>query len=35
MGTTITHLDIELKMKFSGIKYLESKTNSEVFKRVW
>ena len=28
MGTTITDLDIELKMKISRIKYLESKTNS-------
>ena len=25
MGTTITDLDIELKMKFSRLKYLESK----------
>ena len=25
MGTTITDLDMELKMKFSRIKYLESK----------
>ena len=25
MGTTITDLDIELKMKISRIKYLESK----------
>ena len=25
MGTTITNLDIELKMKISRIKYLESK----------
>ena len=35
MGTTITDLDIELKMKISRIKYLESKTNSQIFKRVW
>ena len=26
MGTTITDLDIELKMKISRIEYLESKT---------
>ena len=25
MGTTITDLDIELKMEISGVKYLESK----------
>ena len=35
MGTTITGLDIELKMKISRIEYLESKTNSQIFKRVW
>ena len=35
MGTTITDLDIELKRKISRIKYSESKTNSQVFKRVW
>ena len=28
MGTTITDLQIELKMKISGIKYLESKYNN-------
>ena len=26
MGTTITDMDIELKLKFSRIKFLESKT---------
>ena len=35
MGTVITDLDIELKMKINRIKYLESKTNSKFFKRVW
>ena len=35
LGTTITYLDIELKMKVSRIEYLESKTNSQIFKRVW
>ena len=35
MGTTMTGLDIELKMKMSRIEYLESKTNSQIFKRVW
>ena len=35
MGTTITDLDIELKMKFNRIEYLESKTNPRVFNRVW
>ena len=35
MDTTITDLDIELKMKISRIEYLEKKTNSKVFKRVW
>ena len=35
MGTVITDLDIELKMKISRIEYLESKTNSQIFKRVW
>ena len=34
LGTTKTDLDIELKMKISRIKYLESKTNSQTFKRV-
>ena len=32
MGTTITDLDIELKMKISRIKYLENKTISQIFK---
>ena len=31
MGTTITDLDIELKFKINRIKYLESKTNSQIF----
>ena len=35
VGTTIRDLDIELKMKISGIECLESKTNSQIFKRVW
>ena len=35
MTTTILDLDIELKMKFSRIKYLESKTNSQIFKIIW
>ena len=35
MGTTITDLDIQLKMKISRIEYLESKTNSQILKRVW
>ena len=35
MTTTILDLDIELKMKISRIKYLESKTNSQIFKIVW
>ena len=35
MGATITDLDVELKLKSSRIKYLENKTNSQVFKRVW
>ena len=35
MGTTITDLNIELKMKIMRIKYFESKTNSQVFERVW
>ena len=35
MGTTIRDLDIELKMKISRIEHLESKTNSQIFKRVW
>ena len=35
MGTTITDLDVELKMKIGRIEYLESKNNSQIFKRVW
>ena len=35
MGTVITDLDIEIKMKINGNNYLESKTNSQIFKRVW
>ena len=35
MGTTVTDLDTELKMKISRIEYLESKTKSQIFKRVW
>ena len=35
MGTVITDLDIELKMKIIRIEYLESKTNSKIFNRVW
>ena len=35
MATTIADLDIELKMKISRIEDLESKTNSQLFKRVW
>ena len=35
MATTITDLDKELKMKISRIKYLESKTDSQIFKRDW
>ena len=35
MATTKTALDIELKMKNSRIEFLESKTNSQFFKRVW
>ena len=35
VGTTITDLDIESKMKISRIEYLESKTNSQIFNRVW
>ena len=30
MGTTITDLDIELKLKISRIEFLESKTNSQI-----
>ena len=33
--TTITDLDIELKIKISRNEYLESETNSQIFKRVW
>ena len=35
MGTTLTDLDKELKMKISRMKYLDSKTNSQIFKWVW
>ena len=35
MSASITDLDVDLKMKNSRIKYLENKTNSQVFKRVW
>ena len=35
IATTITDLDIELEKKISRIVYLESKTNSQIFKRVW
>ena len=35
MGMTLTDLDIELRMKISRIKFFESKTNSQIFKRVW
>ena len=35
MGTTKTDLDIELKMKISRIEFLERKTNSQIFERVW
>ena len=35
MATTITNLDIELKKEISRIEYLESKANSQIFKRVW
>ena len=35
MATTITDLDIELKMKISRIEELENKTNSQSFKRIW
>ena len=35
MGTTITDLETELKMKISGFEYLDSKTNSQIFKRLW
>ena len=35
MGITRIDLDIELKMKLSRIKSSESKTNSQIFERVW
>ena len=35
MSTTITDLDRELKIKTGRIEYLESKTNSLIFKRSW
>ena len=35
MATTITDLDIELKVKISRIENLEIKTNSQIFKRIW
>ena len=35
MGTVITDSDIEWKMKISNIKYLESKTTPQIFRRVW
>ena len=35
MGTTITDLDIELKMKNNRNENLESKTSSKIFNRVW
>ena len=35
MGTTITDLDIESKMKISRRKHSESKTNSQIFTTVW
>ena len=35
MATTITELDIELKMKISRIEHLESGANSQTFNRVW
>ena len=35
MATTISDMDIELKIKISRIDYLEIKTNSQIFKRVW
>ena len=34
IGTTLADLEIEIKMKTSRIKYFESKTNSQIFKRV-
>ena len=35
MGTVITDLDLELKMKICRTENLESKTNSQIVKRVW
>ena len=35
MGTTIADLDIELNIKIGRIDYLEIKTKSQFFKRVW
>ena len=35
MGTTIADLDIELNMKNGRKEYLESKTQSQFFERVW
>ena len=35
MVATITDLDIEITMKISRNEHLESKTNSQFFKRVW
>ena len=35
LAMTINDLDIELKRKISRIEYLEKRTNSQVFKRVW
>ena len=34
MATTITDLDIEIKIKNSRIEFSESKTNSQFFKKV-
>ena len=34
MGSTITDLDIELKLKNSRIEYLEIKTNSQIYRGV-
>ena len=35
MGATMTDIDIELKMKISGIRYLESKIVIFLFQRNW
>ena len=35
MSILISDLDIEIKLKISRINFLESKTNSQLFKRVW